>query len=154
MDCRAMAQSLGLEKDEFLEVLTLFFEVSSSDLQNLESGLEKEDPKLVSDAAHSIKGAAMNLGLTDISDIAKGVEMNARESNLNGALEASQVIRQKLEEIQNDFNGSQNEQNRSTSGWKNSMSRRTSHPATNGDTLFPSESFPPWQAGLPGSSLH
>ena len=100
MDCRAMAQSLGLEKDEFLEVLTLFFEVSSSDLQNLESGLEKEDAKLVSDAAHSIKGAAMNLGLTDISDIAKGVEMNARESNLNGALEASQVIRQKLEEIQ------------------------------------------------------
>ena len=100
MDCRAMAQSLGLEKDEFLEVLTLFFEVSSSDLQNLESGLEKEDAKLVSDAAHSIKGAAMNLGLTDISDIAKGVEMNARESNLNGALEASKTIRQKLEEIQ------------------------------------------------------
>ncbi len=100
MNCRAMAQSLGLEEDEFLEVLSLFFEVSSSDLQNLESGLEKEDAKRVSDAAHSIKGAAMNLGLTDISDIAKGVEMNARECNLDGALEASQIIRQKLEEIQ------------------------------------------------------
>jgi len=100
MDCKAMARSLGLEEEEFSEVLMLFVKVSASDLQNLESGLEKEDAARVSDAAHSINGAALNLGFTDISDIAKDVEMNARKCSLKGALEASRIIREKLEAIQ------------------------------------------------------
>jgi len=100
MDSKAMARSIGLEEEEFCEVLMLFVEVSVSDLQNLESGLEKEDAARVSDAAHSIKGAALNLGFTDISDIAKDVEINARQNNLKGALEASRIIRNKLEGIQ------------------------------------------------------
>jgi histidine phosphotransfer protein HptB len=100
MDCKAMAHSMGLEEDEFLEVLTLFIEVSESDLLNMETGLKKQDAKFVSDAAHSIKGAALNLGLTDISEIARGVEMRAREENLQGIFEASNAIREKLEAIQ------------------------------------------------------
>ena len=100
MDCKAMAHSMGLEEDEFLEVLTLFIEVSESDLLNMETGLKNEDAKSVSDAAHSIKGAALNLGLTDISEIAQGVEMRARKDNLQGTFEASNAIREKLEAIQ------------------------------------------------------
>ena len=100
MDCRAMAQSMGLEEDEFFEVLTIFVEVSESDLLNIETGLKNEDAKSVSDAAHSIKGAALNLGLTDISEIAQGVEMRARKDNLQGTFEASNAIREKLEAIQ------------------------------------------------------
>ncbi len=100
MDCKAMAESLGLDDDEFSEVLSLFIEVSASDLEELESGLKEEDANRVSEAAHSIKGAAMNLGLTEISEIAQGVEMRARKDNLQGALEASRVIRGKLDEIQ------------------------------------------------------
>ena len=100
MDCKAMAHSMGLEEDEFIEVLTLFVEVSESDLLNMETGLKNEDAKSVSDAAHSIKGAALNLGLTDISEIAQGVEMSAREDNLQGTFEASNAIRGKLEAIQ------------------------------------------------------
>ena len=103
MDCKSMAQRLGLEEEDFLEVLSLFVEVSASDLRNLESGLEKADARLVSDAAHSIKGAAMNLGLQEISDIAKRVEMNARERKLQGALEDSRAIREKLAEIRAGF---------------------------------------------------
>ena len=100
MNCKAMAHSMGLEEDEFIEVLILFIEVSESDLLNMETGLKNEDAKSVSDAAHSIKGAALNLGLTDISEIAQGVEMSAREDNLQGAFEASNAIRGKLEAIQ------------------------------------------------------
>jgi len=100
MDCKAMAHSMGLEEDEFLEVLTLFIEVSESDLLNMETGLKNEDAKSVSDAAHSIKGAALNLGLNDISEIAQGVEMRARKDNLQGTFEASNAIREKLEAIQ------------------------------------------------------
>ena len=100
MDCKAMAHSMGLEEDEFVEVLTLFVEVSESDLLNIETGLKNEDAKSVSDAAHSIKGAALNLGLTDISGIAQGLEMRAREANLQGTFEASNAIRQRLEAIQ------------------------------------------------------
>jgi len=95
---------MGLEEDEFIEVLTLFVKVSESDLLNMETGLKNEDAKSVSDAAHSIKGAALNLGLTDISEIAQGVEMRARKDNLQGTFEASSAIREKLEAIQSVFN--------------------------------------------------
>ena len=100
MDCKAMANSMGLEEDEFIEVLSLFVEVSESDLLNMDTGLKNEDAKSVSDAAHSIKGAALNLGLSDISKIAQGVEMRARDENLQGVFEASNAIREKLEVIQ------------------------------------------------------
>ena len=99
MNSKAIAQSMGLEEDEFLEVLAIFVEVSASDLLNIEAGIKDDDAKSVSDGAHSIKGAALNLGLTDISEIARGVEMRAREENLQGIFEASNAIREKLEAI-------------------------------------------------------
>jgi histidine phosphotransfer protein HptB len=100
MDFKAMAQSMGLEEDEFIEVLALFVEVSESDLLNMATGLKNEDAKSVSNSAHSIKGAALNLGLTGIANIAQSVEMKAREDNLQGVSEATHVIREKLDEIQ------------------------------------------------------
>ena len=100
MDFKAMAQSMGLEEDEFIEVLALFVEVSESDLLNMAIGLKNEDAESVSNSAHSIKGAALNLGLTGIANIAQSVEMKAREDNLQGVSEATHVIREKLDEIQ------------------------------------------------------
>jgi histidine phosphotransfer protein HptB len=100
MNSKAIAQSMGLEEDEFLEVLAIFVEVSASDLLNIEAGIKDDDAKSVSDGAHSIKGAALNLGLTDISEIAHAVEESARQGKIQGALEAAGAIREKLEVIQ------------------------------------------------------
>ena len=97
MDLSALAEHIGLEEDEFRELIELFVEVSGTDLNRLESGIEQGDSKEVVEAAHSIKGAAINLGLQDISEIAHHVEMNARGDNLDGGASAIERIKERLE---------------------------------------------------------
>ena len=79
MDYKALASNLGLEEDEYIEMLDLFVEVSLSDIDRLEVGLKKAKDEEVLEAAHSIKGAAINLGLQEFADIAMAVEMKIRE---------------------------------------------------------------------------
>ena len=99
MDYKILAENLGLDESELFEMTELFIEVSLSDLVRLEAGLKKVDADEVVEAAHSIKGAAVNLGLQEISDVAQGVEMNARQKNLDGAPEAVQKIRDMLDQL-------------------------------------------------------
>ena len=79
MNYSVLAKELGLEEEEFFELVGLFVEVSRADLARLESSLHAGDAEQVREAAHSIKGAALNLGLNDISEIAKGIEERARK---------------------------------------------------------------------------
>jgi HPt (histidine-containing phosphotransfer) domain-containing protein len=100
MDFKALASNLGLEENEYFEMLDLFVEVSLSDLDRLEAGLKEAKSDEVLEAAHSIKGAAINLGLEEFSDIALTVEMKARDENLGGATEAARKIREMLDQLQ------------------------------------------------------
>ena len=99
MDINALARQLELEADEFYQLIGLFIEVSNADLDKLESGLKKEDTKQIIEAVHSIKGAAINLGFKEISDIAMGIEEGARKENLDGANEAVEIIKEKIDQI-------------------------------------------------------
>ena len=99
MDYKTLAKNLGLEESEFFEMTELFVEVSLSDLDRLEAALKRGDADEVVEAAHSIKGAAVNLGFQEISDVAQGIEMNAREKNLDSAPEATQKIREMLDTL-------------------------------------------------------
>ena len=99
MNVLELAENIGLEEDEFLEMLDLFVEVSLSDLSRLKAAFEKGEEEKVVEASHSIKGAALNLGLDEISEVAKGIETNARAGRLEGGSEAAEVIREKLTQL-------------------------------------------------------
>jgi HPt (histidine-containing phosphotransfer) domain-containing protein len=74
MDINECAESLGLEKEEFIELLILFVETAHADMDKLETALLETDGNQAAAAAHSIKGAAANLGLTALYEAAKEVE--------------------------------------------------------------------------------
>ncbi len=82
MDFKIMASDLGLDEEDFRELAELLVTTSSSDLEKLEKRLAEKNTEQVALAAHSIKGAAGNLGFMDISTIAAQIEKNAREKNL------------------------------------------------------------------------
>ena len=105
MNYSVLAKELGLEEEEFLELVRLFAEVSTDDLARLESSLRMGNSEQVREAAHSIKGAALNLGLNDISEIARIVEDKAREDSLEGVAEAVKEIRMKLDLLMASVNG-------------------------------------------------
>jgi HPt (histidine-containing phosphotransfer) domain-containing protein len=82
MNIDESAENLGLEREEFVELLVLFVETAKVDLDKLQAALSRMDGNQAAAAAHSIKGAAANLGLTALSETAREVEHLARTEEL------------------------------------------------------------------------
>lgn len=99
MDFKELAGNLGLEEGEFLELVELFIEKGGSDLDMLQSALDQGDTEKILEAAHSIKGASGNLGFMEIYEVAKNVELNARNQIIDGTPGALQLMRRGIDLI-------------------------------------------------------
>jgi HPt (histidine-containing phosphotransfer) domain-containing protein len=99
MDINECAENLGLEKEELLELLTLFVETAHADLDKLQTALSDMDGGQAVAAAHSIKGAAANLGLTELCKTAKEVEHMARREELKGIPAHMSQLRREIEVV-------------------------------------------------------
>jgi len=104
MNLKALAENLELEEDEYLELVYLFLNTSSSDLNKLQAAIEKGNAQKVAGLAHSIKGAAVTLGLTEIFEYAKKLETNAQVNDLNGATRLVRSIQEELDRIAKGLN--------------------------------------------------
>ncbi len=100
MDIKALAENLGLEEDEYLELVDLLVETGMVDLSNMESAVNSGDADAAAKAAHSIKGASGNLGIMDIFELTKSVEAELRNNNLAGIEDQLKEIRDKLETLE------------------------------------------------------
>jgi histidine phosphotransfer protein HptB len=99
MNFKENAESIGLEEDEYLEMLQVFVEVSAADFIRLRDGMRTGSSELVLAAAHSIKGGAINFAFQEIHELAKSIETNARQNILQGSGETLQLLGEKLEEL-------------------------------------------------------
>jgi HPt (histidine-containing phosphotransfer) domain-containing protein len=99
VDLLSLAQNLELEEAEFLELVELFVEATTADLRGLLNAASKRDFKGVVELSHSIKGASINLGFTEISSLAKQIEMNARNNLLEGVPETASILGNHLDSI-------------------------------------------------------
>ena len=108
MNFSELAENIGLEEDEFLELVKLFVKTTASDLNKLQSAIDERNLKEVIEAAHSVKGASGNLGFQEMYDLAKGIEMNARKNSLNGAWKALKLLKEKFSQIENDLKSTSN----------------------------------------------
>ena len=99
MDFEKLAENLGLEEDEFLEMAELFLETSSADLDKLRLAIEAGNAQEIARAAHSIKGAAGNLGFMEIFETAKEIEKKTDGSALQDVAEYVQVLEKNLAEV-------------------------------------------------------
>lgn len=82
MDFKKIAQSLDLEEDEYMDLVRLFVETTEVNLQDLESSINTKDSEAVFKMAHKIKGAAFNLEMTDVANLAKEIEMKGKSNQL------------------------------------------------------------------------
>ncbi len=99
INLKQMAENVGLEVDEYLSLLALFIETTVDYLSELKSAIHNGDSKRVYETIHTIRGAAENLGIPDISEIAKAIEMKARQNILDGAEEATECLVKELKYI-------------------------------------------------------
>ena len=96
MNFKKMSIKLGLEEDEYLELVELFIETSKSDLKNLQSAINNKNIEMISGIAHSLKGAAMNLGLEEFLELAKIIEKTSRNGELEETAKTAEIFQEKL----------------------------------------------------------
>jgi len=96
INLQELARNLEMEEEEFLEIIHLFLETTSADLERLKSAIDERDAVLAAKLAHSLKGASANLGLTELYDLARGLEQEVREGRLEKALETAGAIRERI----------------------------------------------------------
>ncbi len=94
-----MAETIGLDEQDFREMAELFVSVGAADLDKLREAYAARNSEGVVMSAHSLKGASANLGFSDIYEIARRVEADARAQKLDGAGEAIGELERKLAAI-------------------------------------------------------
>jgi HPt (histidine-containing phosphotransfer) domain-containing protein len=92
MNFKELGANLGLEEDEYRELIDLFIQSGGTDLQNLAQAIAARDADLVVRSAHTIKGASGNLGLTEVSAAAKTIEERAMRNQLDDLTQALQAL--------------------------------------------------------------
>ncbi len=99
MNVKRIMQDLGLKEDEVLEMMDIFIESGKSDLDMVEAALGENNIPDVARYAHSLKGAALNFGLDEITRKAQEMESEARSGALQGGFEAVALLRSMLQDV-------------------------------------------------------
>ncbi|MBN2123464.1 MAG: Hpt domain-containing protein [Deltaproteobacteria bacterium] len=96
MNLAKLADSVGLEQEEYQELIHLFIERSMADLDALQNALTGGRTDDAAGAAHSLKGAALSLGLEEIFETAKDIEEKVRERQRQEAEAAAGALRGRI----------------------------------------------------------
>jgi HPt (histidine-containing phosphotransfer) domain-containing protein len=80
LDIQKIADSLEFDLEDVQMLIEVFLESTNEILIRLKTAIENEDFESIHQEAHSIKGSAANLTLNDIAELAKEIELSARNS--------------------------------------------------------------------------
>lgn len=84
MDFKTIADNLGLDEEDIVEVAQLFIQTAPGEIERLVQAQQHMDAKLAAEAAHSIKGSSSTLGLDETAKLAQIVVKQGREKDLAG----------------------------------------------------------------------
>jgi HPt (histidine-containing phosphotransfer) domain-containing protein len=99
MDLRRLAEELGLAEDDVCRLALTFLDSTDKDLLLLEQAYSQQDADQVRRIAHHIKGAADNLELTAIVEVALAMEEQARSGILVDPFARIALIRAQMDSI-------------------------------------------------------
>ena len=107
MNIVQLAGDLELDEEEYREILALFVGTSRFDLAAIKAAVAIGDAASAGRAAHSLKGAAANLGLSDLSSTAHEIEEKSRESRLHETHETVRSLEEHLAAVERLLEGKQ-----------------------------------------------
>ncbi|KAB2888456.1 MAG: Hpt domain-containing protein [Desulfobulbaceae bacterium] len=80
---RYLGEQFQLSPDQVKEMLPSFITTLATHMDNLEKSLGTGDPLVIGKAGHTIKGALLNLGLTEYAELAFRIEENGKSGDTN-----------------------------------------------------------------------
>ncbi len=105
MNLKSLADHLEMEEEELAEMMDLFLKRSAADIDEFQAALAAGDSLRAAEAAHSIRGASVNLGLSEIVETAREMETEARRNHLDRGPEMVEVLRQKMADLEKSCSG-------------------------------------------------
>ena len=99
MEFQRLADNLGFELEDFLELVELFIETSLTDIDKINQAIENKNPDEAASAIHSIKGAAGNLGFMEIYEATQKLESEARNSRLDEIVKPINQLKATISQI-------------------------------------------------------
>jgi histidine phosphotransfer protein HptB len=105
MNFKELGANLGLEEDEYRELVSLFVMTGGKDFETLRQAVVAGDADTAMRSAHTIKGAAGNLGLKDVSALARVIEDRAMKKDLNSLDQSLQMLKSQIDIVQSFING-------------------------------------------------
>ena len=92
-------KSCMLDDDTIRELIDIFIDTTTSELSALRFAVTCRNTQKVSEIAHSIKGAAANMGFEDIYMAARSLEQRAHHKNLAGTNHLISIMNKELGRI-------------------------------------------------------
>ena len=103
MKIKELAENVGLNVEEFREILEIYIETTKSHLEELQAALQESDTQKAHERAHSIKGASGNLGLHELYDLAREIDDSICENSIDGLEDRVQVLCEKYDTLVEEF---------------------------------------------------
>ncbi len=99
MNLKELGESLGLDEDEYSEMIDLFFESGGADLKKIETAVATGDTEQGYAASHSLKGSAGSLGLMAIYEKTTTIDDKLRFGKLDGVSEMVADLRREYDQL-------------------------------------------------------
>ncbi len=99
MKLKGLAERLEIDESTLLCLLHQFVKTTLSDVEELARAVEDSDAGKAVQAAHSIKGAALNLELAQIASVAVQAEEHALRNDMHGVKKAAYTVKKQIDLI-------------------------------------------------------
>ena len=96
---RELGEKIGLEEDEYRELVELFLDTGMADYDHLKVAFDAGDAQQVARSAHTINGAAGNMGIMNLHEVAKRIELAAGENQLDSVSGEVNTLKGLFDEI-------------------------------------------------------
>jgi HPt (histidine-containing phosphotransfer) domain-containing protein len=83
MNFSELADQIGLEEEEYRELVELFIDTGGPDVDSIESDVAAGNAEQVARSAHTLCGAAGNLRIMTVHEVAKRIELAANQNRLD-----------------------------------------------------------------------
>ncbi len=93
----AFAEARDVLGERFIQILEYYCEDAESYLQALESAVSQSNWTEAANQAHTLKSSSQQYGVLEVAEIAKRIELNAREGNTPALAHLAEELRERLD---------------------------------------------------------
>jgi len=99
IDMKRAMDAVGGDKELLNELMNMFYEDSKAKLLEIEKAVKNKDYEKVRELAHAIKGAAANIGLTEVYNICLELENMAKRKDLSESAHLYSELKENIEAL-------------------------------------------------------